>query len=88
MSHAFVDVDLAKDIAKLVPKIKYLCLRRAKIGRSELIVLIKGCRDLEVLDVRDCVGFSERDKVIAQLASHIGKFMKGGSRRFGGRRVG
>ncbi|PRQ58789.1 putative F-box domain, leucine-rich repeat domain, L domain-containing protein [Rosa chinensis] len=82
ISHALVDVDLAKDIVKYVPQIKYLCLKKAKIGRIELIVLIKGCRELKVLDVRDCLGFTEGDREIAELGSHIGEFMMEGSRQF------
>nr|XP_011462010.1 PREDICTED: uncharacterized protein LOC101305448 [Fragaria vesca subsp. vesca] len=82
MSHALVDVDLANDIVKYVPKIKYLCLRKAKIDKSELIVLIKGCRELEVLDVRGCVGFTERDRELANLGAHIGEFMMEGSSLF------
>ncbi|KAL6142520.1 hypothetical protein ACLB2K_060800 [Fragaria x ananassa] len=82
MSHALVDVDLAKDIVKYVPKIKYLCLRKAKIRKRELIVLIKGCRELEVLDVRDCVGFTELDRELARLGVHIAEFRMEGSNRF------
>ncbi|XP_004304902.1 PREDICTED: uncharacterized protein LOC101313626 [Fragaria vesca subsp. vesca] len=82
MSHALVDVDLAKDIVKYVPKIKYLCLRKAKIRKRELIVLIKGCRELAVLDVRDCVGFTELDRELAKLGAHIAEFRMEGSNRF------
>ncbi|KAK9913226.1 hypothetical protein M0R45_037049 [Rubus argutus] len=100
-----LDADIGRKaalaIVKCVPKIKYLWLRRARISRRGLVTLLQGCKDLEVLDVRECSGFDEGDEEISQLASSIPKFMCEGSRvgqgggaqrvfygyRFGGRRV-
>ncbi|PRQ58793.1 putative F-box domain, leucine-rich repeat domain, L domain-containing protein [Rosa chinensis] len=99
------DADIGKKaasaIVKFVPKIKYLWLRRARIGRQGLVTLLQGCKDLELLDVRECSGFDEGDEEIAELAASIPKFMcegssvgqgGGGQRilygyRFGGRRI-
>ncbi|KAM5556003.1 hypothetical protein ABKV19_023754 [Rosa sericea] len=99
------DADIGKKaasaIVKFVPKIKYLWLRRARIGRQGLVTLLQGCKDLELLDVRECSGFDEGDEEIAELAASIPKFMCEGSRvgqggggqrilygyRFGGRRI-
>ncbi|KAL6129002.1 hypothetical protein ACLB2K_072355 [Fragaria x ananassa] len=65
---------------QVVSKIKYLWLRRARIGRQGLITLLQGCKDLELLDVRECCGFDEEDEEIAKLAASISKFMCEGSR--------
>ncbi|XP_061999448.1 uncharacterized protein LOC133716808 [Rosa rugosa] len=51
-----------------------VCLKKAKIGLIEPIVLIKGCRELKVLDVRDSVGFTEGDMEVVELGSHIGVY--------------
>ena len=78
------DADIGKKaalaIVKFVPKIKYLWLRRARIGRQGLITLLQGCKDLELLDVRECCGFDKEDEEIAKLAASIPKFMCEGSR--------
>lgn len=66
-------------IVRFLPKLKYLCLKRARINRNNLITILRACKDLEVLDVRGCTGFDEGDEEILALASHIPKFMCAGS---------
>ncbi|CAL2245398.1 unnamed protein product [Prunus armeniaca] len=41
-------------------------------------MLLCGCKDLVMLDARDCFGFDENDNEISKLASHISKFMRSG----------
>ncbi|KAL6212207.1 hypothetical protein ACLB2K_017428 [Fragaria x ananassa] len=78
------DDDIAKkgalSIIKFVPKIKYLWLRRAKIGRQSLITLLQNCKDLELLYIRECCVFDEEDEEIAKLVASVPKFMCEGSR--------
>ncbi|ONI26207.1 hypothetical protein PRUPE_1G009600 [Prunus persica] len=69
----------ASSIVKLVPNIKYLNLKGAKVSRDSLVMLLCGCKDLVMLDARDCSGFNENDDEISKLASHISKFMCEGS---------
>ncbi|CAL8998371.1 unnamed protein product [Prunus brigantina] len=47
----------------------------AKVNRDGLVTLLRGCKDLVMLDARDCSGFDENDDEISKLASHISKFM-------------
>ncbi|KAK9913224.1 hypothetical protein M0R45_037047 [Rubus argutus] len=67
-------------IVKFVPKINYLWLRRARISREDLVTLLQGCKELQVLDARECSGFDEGDEEISELASSVPKFMCEGSR--------
>ncbi|CAL8989476.1 unnamed protein product, partial [Prunus brigantina] len=62
-------------IVKLVPNIKYLNLKGAKVNRDGPVMLRHECKDLVMLDFRDCSGFDENDDEISKLASHISKFM-------------
>lgn len=79
VADACIGVREAALIVRFVPKLKYLCLRRARINRNNLITILRACKDLEVLDVRGCTGFDEGDEEILALASHIPKFMCAGS---------
>ncbi|CAL2224757.1 unnamed protein product [Prunus armeniaca] len=60
-------------IVKLVTNIKYLNLKGAIVSRDSLVTLLHDCKDLVVLDVRDCIGFDENDDEILKFASHISK---------------
>ncbi|CAL2257897.1 unnamed protein product [Prunus armeniaca] len=55
----------------LVPNIKYLNLKGAKVNRDGLVTLLRKCKGLVMLDVRDCSGFDENNDEISKLASHI-----------------
>ncbi|CAL2263638.1 unnamed protein product [Prunus armeniaca] len=65
----------ALSIVKLVPNIKYLNLKGTKVNRDGLLMLLCRCKDLVMLDARDCFGFNENDDEISKLVSHISKFM-------------
>ncbi|CAL2262611.1 unnamed protein product [Prunus armeniaca] len=58
-----------------MPNIKYLNFKGAKVNRDPLVTLLRGCKDLVMLDTWDCYGFNENDDEISKLASHISKFM-------------
>ncbi|CAL2262629.1 unnamed protein product [Prunus armeniaca] len=62
-----------------MPNIKYLNLKGGKVNRDGLVMLLHGCKDLVMLDARDCSGFDENDDEISKLVSHISKFMCEGS---------
>ncbi|CAL8122970.1 unnamed protein product [Prunus armeniaca] len=69
----------ALSIVKLVPNIKYLNLKGAKVNWDGLVTLLLGYKDLVMLDARDCSSFNENDDEISKLAYHISKFMCEGS---------
>ncbi|PIA32925.1 hypothetical protein AQUCO_04300109v1 [Aquilegia coerulea] len=71
--------DKASAIVTLLPKIKDLTLRETYLPRVSLQLILLGCKDLELLDVRDCVGFDEDDVEIWKMALHIKNFMCTGS---------
>ncbi|BFG15382.1 hypothetical protein CerSpe_016560 [Prunus speciosa] len=74
VSNADIVNDEAIAIVNFLPKIKHLILRDAHIDRDALMKLLQGCTELQVLDVSDCIGFSEDDEEILKLASHITNF--------------
>lgn len=80
LSNAQIDKEEAMAIVNLVPDIKILCLNRARIDRDNLIILLKGCKDLMMLHAKNCIGFDEGDDEIAKLASHIADFSCEGSK--------
>ncbi|KAL6199989.1 hypothetical protein ACLB2K_029771 [Fragaria x ananassa] len=80
MFNTRISEDEAMTIVSHLPKLKQLSLINAHIGRDNLVKLLKGCKDLVLLDVRDCVGFDEGDAEILKLASHITKFSCEGSK--------
>ncbi|CAL2227455.1 unnamed protein product [Prunus armeniaca] len=61
LGNANIGKDEAMAIIGFLPKIKSLFLGKSEIGRDALMTLIRGCKELLVLDVCDCVGFSEGD---------------------------
>ncbi|BBH04620.1 F-BOX WITH WD-40 2 [Prunus dulcis] len=69
----------ALSIVKLVPNIKYLNLKGAKVNQGGLVTLLCGCKDLVMLGARGCFGFNENDDETSKLASHISTFMCKGS---------
>ncbi|VVA25474.1 PREDICTED: F-box/LRR-repeat [Prunus dulcis] len=82
VSNADIFNDEAIAIVNFLPKIKHLILRKAEIDRDALMKLLQGCTELRVLDVSDCIGFSEDDEEILKLASHITNFSCKGSREY------
>lgn len=73
------DGDVALAIASQLPHIKTLDLRYSAIERDDLIVILKGCQELEQLDVSKFKGVAG-DQEIQELASRIRVFKHEGSR--------
>ncbi|WOH12302.1 hypothetical protein DCAR_0831804 [Daucus carota subsp. sativus] len=74
-----VDGDTASMIVSLIPKLKHLTINNADLEKKDLLIILRGCRELVFLDVRDCNGFDEDDEEILQLASAIKTFCCDGS---------
>ncbi|XP_010274488.1 PREDICTED: F-box/LRR-repeat protein At3g48880-like [Nelumbo nucifera] len=51
-----------------LPTIKSLHLRGSRLLREDLKIILEGCKELCLLDVRDCVGFEVDDEIL-KLAS-------------------
>lgn len=73
--------EAALAIAKL-PNLKHIIMRNSKIERVDLVILLKGCKNLVSLDARNCLGFDAGDEEISKLASRISDFRCQGSRVF------
>ncbi|PIA38912.1 hypothetical protein AQUCO_02700244v1 [Aquilegia coerulea] len=73
--------DIASAIVTLFPNIKNLVLRGSSIWRESLILILSGCRKLELLDVSGCIGFDANDAEILKMASHIKTFKSEGAAR-------
>ncbi|KAL7177285.1 hypothetical protein ACSBR2_030604 [Camellia fascicularis] len=71
---AYIGKSDASAIATLLPNIKELDLRCANIEKEYLVMILKGCKELEYVDVSYCEGFDEGDIDILKLASHIHTF--------------
>lgn len=70
-----------EDVAAIVghlPNLRRLDLSTCRLGREEVIAILEGCRDLESLKVRDCVGF-EADEEVRRRGSWIKVFEHEGS---------
>ncbi|XP_057484523.1 F-box/LRR-repeat protein At3g48880-like [Actinidia eriantha] len=66
-------------IVKFLPNIKVLDLRYASMDEESLKKILQGCKQLELFDARDCIGFNEGDEEILKHASHIRSFKHEGS---------
>ncbi|CAH1452973.1 unnamed protein product [Lactuca virosa] len=75
----WLDADVALAIASQLPHIKTLDLRLSAIERNDLIVILKGCQELEQLDVSKFKGVAG-DQEVQELASRIRVFKHEGSR--------
>ncbi|KAK9933185.1 hypothetical protein M0R45_020389 [Rubus argutus] len=82
VANAYIGKDTAVAIVSSLPKLKQLILKKANIGRDDLVTLLQGCKELVHLDVSDCIGFNEEDEEISKLASHIANFSSKGSTLF------
>ncbi|KAM7488823.1 hypothetical protein LguiB_026307 [Lonicera macranthoides] len=74
VTNAEISSDAAIAIATLLPNIKGLALRQCKLERSDLVIILNGCKKLECMDVSNCRGFESDDAEILNLASHITNF--------------
>ena len=75
----YVGKDEVTAMITLLPNLKYLDLKGSTIEQKNLVMILQGCKELQLLDVRDCIGFWEGNAEILELASHIPKFMCEGS---------
>lgn len=73
-----LDEDVALAIASQLPHLKTLDLRFSIIERNTLIMILKGCQELEQLDVSKFKGVAG-DHEIQELASRICVFKHEGS---------
>ena len=78
---ANIERDTASAIVTFLPNIKYLYMRKANIDRESLEMILQVCKELVLLDARDCVGY-ECDDQLLKLASHISNFQHEGSTLF------
>ncbi|KAG6492910.1 hypothetical protein ZIOFF_047881 [Zingiber officinale] len=68
----------AKALARCLPELKHLELSKSYLTKDELLVVIGGCRKLETLTVKDCLGFQADDEIL-KLVSRIKRFEHEGS---------
>ncbi|RVW31804.1 hypothetical protein CK203_099479 [Vitis vinifera] len=73
---SYVGANEASAIVTHLPKIKHLFLKGATIEKKNLVMILRCCRELVRLDVRDCFLFEESDAETLELASHIPSFRK------------
>lgn len=73
--------DDASAIIKLLPKLKHLCFDKSYLPKEQLLMIMDGCKELEILSVRDCIGF-EADEEIMKRALGIKFFDCEGSKLF------
>ncbi|XP_068658168.1 F-box/LRR-repeat protein At3g48880-like [Aristolochia californica] len=59
-------------IVTLLPKIRQLHLSESLIFKEHLLSILGGCRELEVLDVKDC--WVDVDDKVQEMAAHIKRF--------------
>ncbi|KAI0501369.1 hypothetical protein KFK09_016314 [Dendrobium nobile] len=66
-------------IIKFLPKLRSLDLSRSYLPKKELLLIVEGCRELERLSVKNCIGF-EADEEVKTKACRIEKFEYEGSK--------
>ncbi|KAK1404200.1 hypothetical protein POM88_003805 [Heracleum sosnowskyi] len=79
IAFAQIDGEIASTIVSKLATIKCLALNNAILEKEHLKVILLGCKELELLYVRNCVGFDEDDEEIIKLASRIKDFRCQGS---------
>ncbi|KAG0473830.1 hypothetical protein HPP92_015687 [Vanilla planifolia] len=75
----FFDEEDAQAIVRCLPRLKILVMSGSFVRRRDLMVILDGCKELEVLDVSMCRGF-DADSEIVQKASRIRRFECGDSK--------
>lgn len=80
VTNSYVDQEVAIAIVSNLSTIKRLVLDKTKLEKVNLELILKGCKELELLHVRDCIGFDEDDEEILMFASGIKDFQCKGSR--------
>lgn len=79
VAFAQIDYEVASTIVSKLANIKCLALSNANFEKEHLKMILLGCKKLELLYVRNCVGFDEDDEEIIKLASAIKDFRCEGS---------
>ncbi|KAF5200560.1 F-box/LRR-repeat protein [Thalictrum thalictroides] len=74
-----VGFEKALAIVTFLPNIKKLVLCTSKLPRKNLLLILAGFRELELLDVTNCRGFDAGDTEILSKASHIKTFKSEGT---------
>ncbi|WOL07011.1 hypothetical protein Cni_G15746 [Canna indica] len=69
----------ARAIANWLPELKQLELNRSYLTKEEVAVIVSGCRKLERLSVRDCLGL-QADEEVRRLAAGVEWFEHEGCR--------
>ncbi|KAF5205525.1 F-box/LRR-repeat protein [Thalictrum thalictroides] len=73
-----VTEQVASAIVTFVPNIKYLEISSFFLHRDDLMLILSGCRKLELLDLNECLGnFNTNDAEIVAMTSHIKRFESG-----------
>ena len=75
-----VSGEAAAAIVSHVPKLKHLSMTQSIVKKEYVILIMQGCKQLEILDVRSCIGFEEDDEDILRLSSGIKYFQCHGSK--------
>ncbi|KAL8132693.1 hypothetical protein AgCh_008247 [Apium graveolens] len=74
-----INQSAASAIVSNLSTIKRLVLDRTNLEKVNLVLILRGCKELELLYVRDCVGFDKDDGEILMFASEIKDFRCDGS---------
>ncbi|KAK8964568.1 hypothetical protein KSP40_PGU018043 [Platanthera guangdongensis] len=72
----------AAAIASYLPKLKKLDLSDSYLTKKDLFVIVRGCRELDELNVNGCFGFEEDDKEIKSKVSGIRNFKSQGCKLY------
>lgn len=75
-----VKMEDALAIADCLPKLKKLNLSRSYLPKRELLAIMDGCRELETLSVKHCVGFNADDEEVLGRACGTVKLEREGSK--------
>lgn len=62
-----IDDNVASAIVAL-PKLKHLYMNEAELSKENLLLIMRGCRELVCMYVRDCTAFDEDDEEILKLS--------------------
>ena len=77
VTRGWITADEVFSITEFLPKIKHLHLRGSFMSKGSLMLILEGCKELKVLDVRDCLGLLIDDEALKK-ASTIETFQYGG----------
>ncbi|KAG0464781.1 hypothetical protein HPP92_018945 [Vanilla planifolia] len=69
-------------VARYLPKLKILELRRSYLRKEELLIILNGCRELERLSLKDCIGFDGNEREILAKVSQIKEFKSEGCKLY------